>query len=378
MARALHLVSKDTAYGVAHSRVTGVGSMQQKYVIGVIGHSLSKGERRVPIWWEHLTCHHLHHPLIQNFIFEKNFGQNIFQKNVDHCLTQLGCKVTDRLDVLRLSDIVISLKPQNEWLYMKSNSTLVGWFNHLEFKPNCSSGIRLLNFEDIQINVQGKSQKILYENAHVAGECGVAQTLELLSQIDPESPAISNRRRLAVVLGYGNLGKGAVKELLRQGIEKIIVFTQRSPLVLENKLKSVNYQQMIYGIENTYVNNYDDSNNSLIDEVLGNSDIIVNAKIPSPEQPKWTFIPWLKFRQLKRNMAYIDPVHQIGHGAGFAQTTPLSSPVKRINQFSHSIWYNGCNAMPSYRPVHASFVISQAITSYFDDFLTAIKVLKAY
>ncbi len=74
-------------------------------------------------------------------------------------------------------------------------------------------------------------------------EYGVAQTLEILREIAPLSPAVLSRKRLAVVLGYGNLGRGAVAELIRQGVEQIIVFTQRHPITIENKFAGVDYIQ---------------------------------------------------------------------------------------------------------------------------------------
>ncbi|MEM8638884.1 MAG: hypothetical protein AAGG51_08740 [Cyanobacteria bacterium P01_G01_bin.54] len=347
-------------------------SMLKKYSLGFISHSLSKRERRAPIWWEHLTFDMLEHPLIKECIFEENFGSSAFQEPADVHLTRLGYEVVDRLSLLNRSDIVISLKPKDEWVYMKPESTLIGWFNHLESFPQPSSTVRLLSFEDIKIPIGERQEKLLYKNACVAGECGVAQTLDLLRENDPLSPAVSPRQRLAVVLGYGNLGQGAVAELIRQGVEQIIVFTQRQPIHLENKLADVDYRQMIYDSDNTYVCDAQGLNTGAMIEILRDADIIVNATLPSFEQPSWTFIPQQNFNQLKRNMAYIDPVHKVGHGASFAQTTPLTDPIKQICQFDHSIWYNGCNAMPSYRPAHASFVISQAITTYLDDLLNTV------
>ncbi|WAL61777.1 Rossmann-fold NAD(P)-binding domain-containing protein [Thermocoleostomius sinensis] len=348
-------------------------SNSKKYSLGFISHSLSNRERRVPIWWEHLTFDKLNHPLIKDYIFEENFGFSAFREPADIHLTRLGCKVADRLSVLNLSDIVISLKPKDEWRYMKPESTLIGWFNHLESSPQRSSAIRLLSFEDINIIVEGRLQKLLYNNAYVAGECGVAQTLEILREIAPLSPAVLSRKRLAVVLGYGNLGQGAVAELIRQGIEQIIVFTQRQPITIENKFAGVDYRQMICGSGNTYAYDSKGSTSSLITEILCDADIIVNAALPSSNQSSCTFIPWNDFNQLKRDMVYIDPVHTVGHGASFAQATQLAEPVKQICQLNHSIWYNGCNAMPSYRPAHASFVISQAITTYLDELLSAVE-----
>lgn len=347
--------------------------VQKKYSLGFISHSPSNRERRVPIWWEHLTFNKLNHPLVKGYIFEENFGFSAFQESADAHLARLGCKVVDRLGVLNLSDIVISLKPEDEWLYMKPGSILVGWFNHLESLPQHPSEVRFLSFEDIEIIVEGQLQKLLYNNAYVAGECGVAQTLDILREIAPLSPAVSPRKKLAVVLGYGNLGQGAVAELIRQDIEQVIVFTQRQPITIENKFVSVDYRQMIYGSDNTYACDAKGLISSLITEILCDADIIVNATLPSFKQPSWKFIPWNDFGQLKCGMAYIDPVHKVGHGASFAQTTQLTEAVKQIYQLNHYIWYNGCNAMPSYRPAYASFVISQAITTYLDDLLNAVE-----
>lgn len=347
--------------------------MQKQYSLGFISHSRANKERRVPIWWEHLTCDHLKHPLLKEYIFEENFGLSAFRESADAHLTHLGFKVVDRAKVLNLSDIVISLKPTDEWMHMQPGSTLVGWFNHLESLPQDSSEVQFLNLEDIAIFAEGRQQKLLYRNADVAGECGVAQTLEMLEQIDPLSPAIAARERFAVVLGYGNLGQGAVTELLRQGIEHIVVFTQRHPTEVENKIPEVDYRQMRYGLNNTYTVSPGGLEPSLMADILWDADIIVNATLPSSNQPSWTFIPDPDFTRLKQNMAYIDPVHKVGHGTSFAQVTKLTEPLKQIARLNHSIWYNGCNAMPSYRPAYASFVISQSITAYLDDFLKAVE-----
>ena len=347
--------------------------MPNKYVLGFISHSLSSGERRVPMWIDHLTSNLLNHPLIEGYIFEENFGSSAFHKSADARLIELGCKVVDRLSVLRQSDIVISLKPQDEWLYMKPGSTLLGWFSHLDNIPEQTSGVRLLSFEDILINVEGRQQKLLYKNAFAAGECGVNQTLEILGKLDPLSPAIADNQKLAVVLGYGNLGQGAVSELIRQGIEKVIVFTQRPPSQIENKLPGVDYRQMIYSPDNTYAFDRPGLMSPLITNILHDADIIVNSTLPSLKQPRWTFVPTNDFDKLKPGMAYIDPVHQAGHGINFAHTTTLPQAVKKISNLGHSIWYNGCNAMPSYRPAHASFVISQAIMNHLDDLLHAVE-----
>ncbi len=65
-------------------------------------------------------------------------------------------------------------------------------------------------------------------------------------------------------------------------------------------------------------------------------------------------------------MAFIDPVHKPGHGANFTHVTDLSDPLELITKPNNSIWYNGCNAMPSYRPPYASYIISQALISNLD------------
>ncbi|HAC63687.1 MAG TPA: hypothetical protein DCF68_09155 [Cyanothece sp. UBA12306] len=347
--------------------------MPNKYSLGFISNSRSDGEMRVPIWWEHLTENKLNHPLIKEYIFEENFGASAFGGAADEFLISEGYRVVDRLSLLRLSDIVISLKPQDEWNYMKPGSTLIGWFNHLESFPPPSSAIRFLDLEAIKILAQGRSQKLLYRNAFVAGECGVVQTLEILSQIAPFSPAILGKNRLAVVLGYGNLGQGAVTELIRQNFENIVVFTQRQAATIENKFPEVDYRQMEYDLETVYACDSKGVKRSLITDILPDADIIVNGTLPSSSQPDWTFVPDNQFSQLKQNMAYLDPVHKVGHGASFAQITPLREPIKPIHRLNHCIWYNGCNAMPAYRPTYASIIISQHIITYLDYLLKAVE-----
>ncbi|GEM_PF-2880062 len=347
--------------------------MTKRYSLGFISRSKSEKEMRSPIWWEHLTKDKLNHPLIKEYIFEREFGIHTFGESADTHFIGLGCKVVDRISLLRLSDIVISLKPKDEWEYMKPGSTLVGWFNHLKSDPRHSTNIKFLDLENVKILAKGRKQKLLYRNASVAGECGVAQTLAELQRLDPSSPAIVQQKRLAVVLGYGNLGKGATTELLRQGIERIVVFSQRHPVDLLDKLRGVEYRQMEYGLFNTYELLSEGLRQPLIDSILSQADIIVNATLPCKFKAKWTFIPEDSFNKLKLNMAFIDPVHKPGHGADFTHVTQLVEPLKLIRKSNHSIWYNGCNAMPSYRPAYASYIISQDLLDHLDSLLDTVR-----
>ena len=183
--------------------------MAKRYSVGFISRSKCEQEMRTPIWWEHLTAEKLNHPLIKEYIFEREFGIHTFGESADTHLIRNGCKVLDRISLLNLSDIVISLKPKDEWEYMKAGSTIVGWFNHLESPAQNSTNIKFLDLEDVKIQAEARKQKLLYRNAFVAGECGIVQTLAELEHLDPSSPAIDREGRLAVVLGYGNLGRGA-------------------------------------------------------------------------------------------------------------------------------------------------------------------------
>ncbi len=198
------------------------------------------------------------------------------------------------------------------------------------------------------------------------------QSIETLKQCDPFSPAIT-QGKLAVVLGYGNLGMGATMELIRQGIENIIVFTQRHPSEIKHKLEGVEYRQMQYTFTNTYEMINGNLKASLIDSILPQADIIVNATLPSSSKQKWTFIPENKFKQLKNKMLFIDPVHKLGHGASFTHVTELSNPLKLIKKCNHSIWYNGCNAMPSFRPAYSSYIISNALINHLDSIIDSLK-----
>ena len=347
--------------------------MTKRYSLGFISRSKTEQEMRSPIWWEHLTPEKLNHPLIKEYIFEHQFGYHTFQESADTYLIQLGCQVLDRISLLNDCDIVISLKPTDEWEYMRSGSTLIGWFNHLNFPPQNSKNIKFLDLEDVKILAERRQQKLLYKNAYVAGECGVAQTLAELQRLDPSSPAIAQGRRLAVVLGYGNLGRGATAELLRQGIERVVVFTQRQPVDVQYKLAGVEYRQMEYFFGNTYELFSGDLRWPLIDRILPQADIIINATVPSQPEEKWKFVPEDSFNRLKLNMAFVDLVHKPGHGADFTHATQLVQPLELICKSNNSIWYNGCNGMPSYRPAYASYVISHNLLGHLDSLLDAVR-----
>lgn len=346
--------------------------MQKKYRLGFISQSHNPNEMRSPIWYRHLSIYPPSHPLIDKYIFEKDFGYHSFGRSADDSIKQLGYEVLSRWELLSSCDIVISLKPHDEWKYMQPNSQLVGWFNHLDVPPSNVSHVGCHDLENISIVEDGRRQKILYKNAYVAGLCSVGQTLDHLSEVDPRSPAIA-QTKLAVVLGYGNLGKGAASELLRRGVENVVVFTQRRPVDVSDKLDSVVYRQMECGADNIiYEVDETGQKQPLIDSILGQADIIVNAKTLSKYQTRWTFIPKDKFWRLKQNMAFIDPVHRKNHGADFVEVTSFKEPLKRIEKSSHSIWFNGCNSMPNYDVKYASRIISESLLKHLNSIIEAV------
>ncbi|MEM7725553.1 MAG: hypothetical protein AAF208_04185 [Cyanobacteria bacterium P01_A01_bin.45] len=346
--------------------------MTNQYSLGFISKSQHFQEMRSPIYWKHLTKEKLKHPLIKEYIFENEFGYHTFKKSADTHLVQLGYQVLERTKLLNSSDIVISLKPTNEWEYMRPGATLVGWFSHLKPSLQNSINIHLFDISKAKVWIEGRQQKLLYKNAYFAGKCGVIQTFKELQRYSYSSPAIAQEERLAVVLGYGNLGRGATTELLKQGVEKVIVFTERQPINVKSKVKNVEYRQMRYDTNNTYEILPGGSREALIDGILTQADIIVNATVAADFESKWTFIPENKFNQLKLNMAFIDPVHKPGHGAYFTGTTQFQKPLKQIKKLNHFIWYNGCNAMPNYQPYEASNIISRALLSHWDELLRSI------
>jgi alanine dehydrogenase len=114
-----------------------------------------------PIWYKHLTEETLKNSFIKEYIFEQDFGSYTFSEAADDYLMKLGCKVIDRFSLLNSSDIVISLKPTDEWEYMSSGSTLVSWFNHLKSLPKNFKNINFLDLEEINILAEGRQQKLL-------------------------------------------------------------------------------------------------------------------------------------------------------------------------------------------------------------------------
>ena len=80
----------------------------------------------------------------------------------------------ERDQLLETCDIVVSLKPKDEWKKMRPNSVLVGWFNHLGSNLHNPHNVTLLDLEDITTFVDGRDQKILWENARVAGELNIS------------------------------------------------------------------------------------------------------------------------------------------------------------------------------------------------------------
>lgn len=339
--------------------------------MGFLSRSLMTSERRSPIFPKHLEQTPLQHPLIQDFLFEQNFGTHTFQETSDTQILRCGHQVEHRLNLLKKCDVVLSLKPTDEWQYMRKNSLLIGWFNHLQKPLYNPQNVTFLDLENVTVFAEGRTQKLLWKNAYVAGECGVKQTINLLEQQAPNSPAIAQRKK-AVVLGYGNLGKGATDALLHAGFQDIVIFSKRPPSDIVDTLPGIEYRQMEQDGSTTLDVSANGFKQPLID-VISDADLIVNATKPATKDQPWTFIADAELGKLKANIAYVDPVHIAGHGVSFAETTSLANPIKHIQSKAASIWYNGCNAMPAYDSAYASSIISKALLENFDILMAVVE-----
>ncbi len=318
----------------------------------VIGTSLKPDERRVPIHPDHFQ--EIEPELRASLIFERGYGVD-FGIADDEIAAVMGA-VADRDEMLATCDISILPKPLAADLgKMKMGGTLWGWPHCVQQRGITQTAIdrrlTLIAWEAMNLwdASGGWMSHVFHRNNEIAGYAGVLHALELLGINGVYGP-----RRKAAVIGFGSVGRGALKALLALGFENPTVYVAQAPDSVKNMPSGIRFIRLETG----------KSSLATVDgapfiERLIETDLIVNCILQDPIRPLH-YLAADEAGRLKAESLIVDVSCDEGMGFPFARPTSFKEPMLRIG----SVNYYAVDHTPSHLWNSASWEISRALLPY--------------
>jgi len=327
--------------------------------LGVIGTSLKKNERRLPIHPEHLP--RLPATTRRQLIFEQGYGAPFGIE--DEEIAELTGGIASRRELLADLGSVVLPKPGVEDLEtLREGGLLWGWPHCVQQTDLTQVAIdrrqTLIAFEEMFVwSPDGRiGRHTFYKNNELAGYCAVLHALQLKG-IDGH---YGNQRK-TVILGFGAVSRGAIYALKARGFRDITICIQRPDHEVREEVLDCHYVRLRTedaGGRNLMVAEHDGTERPLRD-LLSETDVIVNGTFQDPDQPLM-FVTEDEVPHLKRGCLIIDVSCDEGMGFSFAKPTTFDDPMFKVG----SIDYYAVDHTPSYLWESATRSISAALVIY--------------
>jgi len=302
-------------------------------------------EYRLPFVWQELNTAATE--LKPNFVFESGYG--LLLGVSDESLSRLGFDILPRERLLQNAQFFLILKPTLADLRLvRDGATVLGWIHAMQSPEVIDVAIKKsLTLIALENCFDQLGYHILRKNNHLAGRYGVEHALENFS-------SLTNKK--ACVIGYGDVGKGAVSALIEKGFATT-VFTRHSDQ--EKQVVFETYER--YG-GTLYVQK------KPIAELFSEYGVIVNAIKQNMLQPVG-FLSKNNEKVFQENTLIIDVSCDPGYGFPFAKVTHFECPVEKIEH----VYYYGIDNIPSFKYQKSSQVISKALSNYLMPLLDVVK-----
>lgn len=331
--------------------------------LGIIGTSLKKNEKRVPIHLEHIGL--IPAPIRSQLVFESGYADRFGAD--DAALRALGVELASRETLLQEMDAVLILKPMPaDFETLRPGGVLWGWPHCVQQRANTQAAIdrRLTVMAMEQMFVRdAHGQRIshpFYKNNQMGGYCGVLHALALMGW-----DGRYGKPRKAVILSFGAVGQGALAALRGRGFADITVCTQqRADAGAPPELAGCSHRRIETDAQGGLVTLEPDGARRPLIELLAEADLLVNAILQDPNRPV-NFVGTDALPRLKPGLLLLDISCDEGLGFPFSRPTSFDEPMLKFG----SIDYYAVDHTPNYLWECASWEVSQALLPYLSDFL---------
>ena len=327
--------------------------------LGVIGTSMKKDEKRVPIHPDHLS--RLPENIRKKLIFEKGYGKP-FGLDDKFFIEQTG-GVASRHELLTDLGSVIIAKPVLSDLQEIREGGFIWGYPHCAQQGDITQtaidkNLTLIAFEDMFIWSPNDQigRHTFYKNNELAGYCAVLHALQLKG-IDGH---YGNQRKV-IIFSFGAVSRGAIYALKAHGFRDITICIQRPDYAVREEILDIHYVRIRKGNkgEARMVTIEHDGTVNPLSDLISESEIIINGTYQDTDNPI-DFVTEDEKDSLKPGSLIIDVSCDEGMGFYCAKPTTFQNPILKID----TIDYYAVDHTPSYLWESASRSISAALIVY--------------
>lgn len=327
--------------------------------LGVLGTSGKENEHRLPIHPGHFD--RIEPGVRSRITLEQGYGQR-FGIDDDQLRGLVG-NIAARDDVIAASDVILLPKPTlPDVQQLREGQILWGW-------PHCVQDAALT-----QVAIDKRLTLIAWEAMNYWGSDGrfIVHVFHMNNEIAGYASALQamtlagftgsyGRKRRAVVLGFGNTGRGAVQALEALGCQEVVVLTMRDIHTVASPMAST----VLGGMQR----DLQDPNRALVltaggmvpaAEFLADFDIVVNCVMQDTDAPL-LFVLGAEITKFVPGSLIVDVSCDAGMGFDFARPTTFEDPMFEVG---HGVHYYAVDHSPSYLWESATWDISEAIIPF--------------
>ena len=327
--------------------------------LGVLATSSKENEFRLPIHPGHFD--RIDADLRARILLERGYGDR-YGVSEEHLATQVA-GIRSREEIIATSDVVLLPKPTLEDVTsLRDGQVLWGW-PHAVQDPQLTQicidkRLTLMAWEAMNHWTPSGSfvVHVFHMNNELAGYCSVLHALTLAG-----STGHYGRPLKAVVIGFGNVARGAITALNAIGVHDVTVLTMRDVTAVASPVPSV----VLDHLDRTEV----DPSRTTVQTATGHMptatflaghDIVVNCVLQDTDMPLM-FVSDAEIAEFAPGSLLVDVSCDSGMGFAFARPTTFEEPMLTVGD---GVAYYGVDHSPTYLWNSATWVISEALIPY--------------
>ncbi len=327
--------------------------------LGVLARSSKENEFRLPIHPQHFD--RIDPDLRSRIVLERGYGDR-YGVTDEQLAGQVG-GILSREEVFATTDVVLLPKPTLEDVAsLRSGQVLWGWPHAVQdsaLTQICiDNRLTLMAWEAMNhwTPSGGFVVHVFHMNNELAGYASVLHALTLVG-----STGHYGRPLTAVVIGFGNVARGAITALNACGVHDVTVLTMRDVTAVASPVPSV----VLDHLERTEA---DPSRTTVLTDAgqvptaafLARRDIVVNCVLQDTDAPLM-FVSGEELSDFASGALIVDVSCDLGMGFTFARPTTFEEPMFTVGD---GVAYYAVDHSPSYLWNSATWCISEALIPY--------------
>ena len=327
--------------------------------LGVLGTSRKENEFRLPIHPRHFD--RIDADLRSRIVLERGYGDRFGV--TDEYLAGQVAGIRTREEIIATSDVVVLPKPTLEDVAsLRHGQVLWGWphaVQDTQLTQICiDKRLTLMAWEAMNhwTPSGGFVVHVFHMNNELAGYSSVLHALTLVGATGHYGRPLS-----AVVIGFGNVARGAITALNSFGIHDVTVLTMRDVTAVASPVPSV----LLDHLDRTEADPSRTTVQTATGQVptaafLARHDIVVNCVLQDTDAPLM-FVSDEELAGFASGALIVDVSCDLGMGFTFARPTTFKEPMLTVGD---GVAYYGVDHSPTYLWNSATWCVSEALIPY--------------